>query len=238
MVSPDFTPSEGAPGPVVCRLLLMHNPAGLDPNPPLDEFRYLSRESREYQGHGWGCAWLDVEGNWKFHRDIRPVWEDDRSDFPDTTLFLGHARSAFRNEGICVDNNMPFSDGRSVFVFNGELQGVRVRAEGRIGAEKIYNYVRRFDRGNMSDAIRRAVDILEKRTRYVRAMNFMLATEDAIHVCSLFNEDPEYFQMQKSVVDGTLILSSERFRGDRSKDWMPVENRTFLDFPLQVGGTC
>ena len=222
----------------MCRLLLLHNPGGLDPNPSLDQFRRLSRESREYQGHGWGCAWLNAEREWVFHREIRPVWENACAAFPDTTLFLGHARSAFRNEGITVENNMPFSDGRSVFAFNGELHGVKVRAEGRIGAEKIFNYIRRFDRGDMAGAVRKGADIIEKRTRYVRAMNFMLATREAVHVCSLFNEDPDYFQMRRKLVDGTLTLCSEIFPADRATDWSAVENHSFLDIPLREDRAC
>ena len=42
-----------------------------------------------------------------------------------------------------------------MFVFNGELRGVRVKADGRIGAEKIFNYVKRFDRGDLGAALER-----------------------------------------------------------------------------------
>ena len=217
----------------MCRLLLLHNPAGMDPNPALEKFRQLSRNSREYQGHGWGCGWLDSTGSWIFHHDIRPVWEDERRDYPQTTLFLGHARSAFRDEGIAIENNMPFTDNRSVFIFNGELHGVKVKSEGRIGAEKIFNYIRRFDRGDMAEAVRRAAGIIEKRTRYVRAMNFMLATNDAVHVYSSFNEDPGYFQMRTKRIGDTLALCSESFPGDGPSDWSAIENHTLLSIPLR-----
>ena len=46
----------------------------------------------------------------------------------------------FRNEGIAVENNMPFLSGRHGFVFNGELRGVRIAATGRIGAEKLFRF--------------------------------------------------------------------------------------------------
>ena len=55
---------------------MLENPDGIDPQPHLDAFRSLSRSSKEYQGHGWGCAWLDGQGNWKLHHNIKPVWED------------------------------------------------------------------------------------------------------------------------------------------------------------------
>ena len=69
---------------------------------------------------------------------MRPIWEDDWRPPGRTTLLLAHARSAFRDEGIRVENNMPFHDGERGFIFNGELRGVRIRERGRIGAEKVY----------------------------------------------------------------------------------------------------
>lgn len=88
----------------------------------LAAFTRVARNSREYQGHGWGCAWLE-DGRWRLYHDIRPIWEDDWRPPGRTTLLLAHARSAFRDEGIRVENNMPFHDGERVFIFNGELHG-------------------------------------------------------------------------------------------------------------------
>ena len=159
----------------MCRLLCVHSHRPFAIEPHLDVFAAIARDSREYQGHGWGCAWLE-DGEWRLHRDIRPVWEDRRDRFGESTLLLAHARSAFRDEGICVENNMPFDDGRHVFIFNGELRGVRIREQGRIGAEKVFNYVKRFDRGDMHEALERGLAVIEKRTRCVRAMNVILAS--------------------------------------------------------------
>jgi len=36
---------------------------------------------------------------------------------------VAHARSAFEDKDIVVENNMPFTDGERVFIFNGELRG-------------------------------------------------------------------------------------------------------------------
>ena len=216
----------------MCRLLLLFDPNGIDPNPALEAFRRLSRNSREFQGHGWGCCWRTGEGQWSFHHSIQPVWADGRDDFPSTPLFLAHARSAFRDEGIKVDNNMPFTDGRNVFIFNGELRGVKVKATGRIGAEKIFNTIKRFDKGDMADAVRRGVDIIVKRTRYVRAMNFILATPDDAHVCSLFNEDPDYFQLQTARIGNTKVICSERFEVDGDTAWSAITNKSFQTIAL------
>jgi predicted glutamine amidotransferase len=207
----------------MCRILCVRATQPFEMAAHLAPFSRIARDSREYQGHGWGCAWLDDEG-WRYHHDIRPIWEDSTMPSGSTRLMVVHARSAFRDEGIVVENNMPFDDGKSVFVFNGELRGVRIKAEGRIGAEKIFNFVRRFDRGDLSQAVDRGVDVINKRTRYVRAMNFFIATTDAIHVSSTYGEDPDYFQMQVSESPDELVICSERY-GDQ-RPWAPFPNNT------------
>ena len=207
----------------MCRLLYVRGETPFEVAAVLAPFAELARNSREYQGHGWGCArWAD--GRWHLYHDIRPIWEDDLDQFGPTSVFIAHARSAFRDEGITVENNMPFSDGESVFAFNGELNGVRIRESGRIGAEKIYNYIRRFDRGDKLEALKRGTEIIEKRTRYVRAMNIILAEREQAWLSTSYNEDPNYFQMHKVSRRGLLLICSEPFAGEAG--WTPVANRT------------
>src|SRR5207249_4703107 len=108
---------------------------------------------------------------WKHYKNIQPMWQVSFERFGKSKLLLAHARSAFKDEGITVKNNMPFHDERHVFIFNGELRGVRISEEGRIGAEKIFNFIKRFDRGNMFEALNHGVEVIRKRTTYIRAMN-------------------------------------------------------------------
>jgi predicted glutamine amidotransferase len=157
------------------------------------------------------------------YKNIRPVWEDDLTRFPATTRLLAHARSAFRNEGIAVENNMPFIDGDSVFIFNGELHGVRIRAEGRIGAEKIFRVIRSFEGGDTPGALKKAVRVIENRTRYVKAMNVIISDKERALACSLFNEDPEYFTLHRKTEDGVEIVCSEPYPG--TEGWESIENR-------------
>ena len=150
----------------MCRLLTVKSQTPFAIGPHLETFAHIAKNSKEFQGHGWGCAYQDPSGQWQFYRNINPVWEDDLGRFGETNLLVAHARSAFEDKDIIVENNMPFSDGRTIFIFNGELRGVKIRAEGRIGAEKIFNYIRRFDRGDTRQALIKAVAIIKKRTRY------------------------------------------------------------------------
>ncbi len=205
----------------MCRLLFAKSDKPFSIHSLLKPFAELSRTSREYQGHGWGFAWLD-RAEWRQYHDIEPVWEDDLSRFGKTSLLLAHARSAFRDEGIIVENNMPFSDGKSVFIFNGELRGVKIKSEGRIGAEKIYNYIRRFDNGDQKAALGKAVGIIKKRSSYVRAMNIIMSDGQQHSLSISYSEDPDYFQMHEKQADNIKLICSQPFPGEA--DWQPIAN--------------
>ena len=210
----------------MCRLLWLRAEHPVDVSVHLAHFARLCQESTEYQGHGWGCASL-VEDQWRLHHSLSPIWEDDLTIFGETRLFLAHARSAFRDEGIAIENNMPFTHADEVFIFNGELNGVRIREEGRIGAEKIFNYTRRFSHQGPLAGLKKSVEVIEKRTRYIRALNFIIATPERSLLATVYNENPEYFQMQRTSVGGLDVVCSEQYPVGGS--WQPIENRTVIE---------
>ena len=205
----------------MCRLLTVKSRTPFAIRPHLDAFAHIAENSKEYQGHGWGCAWLDAAGGWQFYRNIKPVWEDDFSRLEDTRLLVAHARSAFEDKDIVVENNMPFSDGRTIFIFNGELRGVKIRAEGRIGAEKIFNYIRRFDKGDTLQALIKAVGIIKKRTRHIRGMNIIMVNQTGVFVSSYFTEDEPYFTMSYRQGDDLVICSDPYPSED---NWQNIAN--------------
>ena len=207
----------------MCRLLTVRSEKPFAIMPHLGKFADIARNSKEYQGHGWGCSYRDESGLWRFYKNINPVWEDDLSRFGATTLLVAHARSAFEDRDIVIENNMPFFDGRTVFVFNGELRGVQIREQGRIGAEKIFNFIRRFDREDTLKALEKAVGIIKKRTRYIRGMNIIMVNEGGVFVSSFFNEDEEYFTLRYR--EGTeLIICSEPYPS--GKKWQRIANNS------------
>ena len=209
----------------MCRILYARADSPFPISELLQPFAAMSRASQEFQGHGWGCAWWGDTG-WHQYHDIRPVWEDDLQAFGETRLLLVHARSAFRDEGIVVENNMPFSDGESMFVFNGELRGVRIQSEGRIGAEKIFNYIRRFDKGDKHAATERAVDIIHRRSAYVRALNLVLSDGEQSILSTSYGEDPDYFQVyRKQSAHRDLVCSRPL---DDEPGWNPIDNHTTI----------
>ena len=212
----------------MCRLFAIRHPEKIDMTPYLEQFARLAKQSPEYQGHGWGLAYR-VEGReWAHDKTITPIWEDDLSRFPPTDMLIAHARSAFRDEGIVVDNNMPFYDDDCIFIFNGELQGVRIREEGRIGAEKIFNFIKRFNRqGDLGAALQKGVEQLHKRSRYVRAMNIIMTDKERFYVASSYAERPDYFQMAAQEAGG-VIICSDPFPGESG--WRPIPNHSFQVF--------
>ncbi|MBN1301222.1 MAG: hypothetical protein JW995_08380 [Melioribacteraceae bacterium] len=207
----------------MCRLLAVKSKTEFDPLPIIKSFASMSKESKEYQGHGWGYSLLS-DGKWKIYKSIKPVWEDETKDINTSKLLLVHARSAFRDEGIKVENNMPFCDDKYQFIFNGELRGVRIKEEGRIGAEKIFNYIKRFDKGDIVSAVKKSVGIIMKKTGYIRAMNFIISNGKELIINSLFNEDPDYFSLQISKSDEMIIVASQPL--SIANNWTTIENNS------------
>ena len=211
----------------MCRLLAIKDRAAFAIAPHLRSFAAMARASREYQGDGWGCAWDDGRG-WQSYHSLAPVWEDDVSKFGDARLLLVHARSAFRNEGICVENNMPFLADGVAFAFNGELHGVRIREEGRIGAEKVLNTIRRMTNGDLAAGIAHASATIRARTGYVRAMNIVLCDRTRILAHCEFGEMPDYFTMHVARGEDHVAVCSEPLAG--LGPWRPLANRTLEVF--------
>ena len=193
----------------------------------MQKFADISKNSKEFQGHGWGCSYLE-NNSWKHYKSITPIWEDGLSPFGNTTLLVAHARSAFQDKDIVVENNMPFYDENYVFIFNGELQGVKIKENGRIGAEKIFNFIKRFDRGDMQAALKRGREIINKRTHYIRAMNIIIANKKQAFVSTEFREDETYFTLHYKQTGRGLIICSTRYSGEN--DWAAIKNNTVRVF--------
>jgi len=209
----------------MCRILFARSDNNFSIAGLLEPFAQVAQSSPEYQGHGWGCSWREGR-QWRHYHNIQPVWQDDFSQFDETSLLLVHARSAFQDEGIVIENNMPFSDGESVFIFNGELRGVRIKSYGRIGAEKIYNYIRRFDRVDRLTALEKGTSIISRRSNYVRAMNIILS--DGVQSClsTSYGENPGYFQMHEKQDGALKLVCSQSFANE--SDWTPIPNNTTI----------
>jgi predicted glutamine amidotransferase len=193
----------------MCRILLATAAEPFDPQPLVADFAAMCGECAVYQGHGWGAAWRGDahEGDahdrdlWRTHHDLAPIWEAPALPAGPVRHLLVHARSAFRDEGIALENNMPFTAGGEAFVFNGELHGVRLKVPGRIGAERIFNLTRRL-------GSEQARAVLLDRTERVLGMNWITADAQRAMVSSYGGEDPDYYTLHATGdAAATLICS-------------------------------
>lgn len=210
----------------MCRLLYANSKIEFSIADHLKKFAEISKNSREFQGHGWGCAYIH-NGKWNYYKNVKPIWEDDLSNFGNSRRLIAHARSAFKDEGIVVENNMPFYDDKYIFVFNGELRGVKIKEEGRIGAEKIFNYIKRFDSTGIKDAVMRGTEVIKKRSAYIRAMNIIMTSDNSTYVYTHFNEDDEYFTMHIKKSEDEIVVCSDPYIGELN--WQPIENNSLLE---------
>jgi len=213
----------------MCRLLLVHSKKSFSPQSHLEAFAEISRNSPEYQGHGWGCAFQD-HGRWTIYKSVCPIWEDDSSRFPSTNLLMAHARSAFRDEGIRIGNNMPFISQDVVFIFNGELHGVRIREKGRIGAEKIFNYLLRFSKESLLQGVEKGISIIQKRSQFIRALNLIVCNGERAIVSTQFNGEADYFTMHFHQTKEMLRICSQPYPSEN--DWQSIPNHTRKEFIL------
>jgi glutamine amidotransferase len=212
----------------MCRFLLVASDKDFEIQPYMEAFAKLCRSSSEYQGHGWGML-SGSNGSRELTLRTQPIWQHDFSGAGSSRFLLAHARSAFRDGEVALRYNMPFVDGRYAFVFNGELHGVRIRADGDSGAEKIFKLVRRLDRGDPGAALRSAMSLLRRRSRHIRAVNLILTDGRRAWVSSYFSEQPEYFTLHISRRPGLVAICSEALGGDR--DWSELPNGTIEELP-------
>ena len=223
----------------MCRLLVVKSEEEFNIEGYLDKFAKSCKNSEEYQGRGWGCSYLVGDNhepptpkhklNWQHYKNIKPIWEDNLTRFSRTKLLIAHARSAFEDKNIRVENNMPFHDNKYIFIFNGELRGVKIKEQGRIGAEKIFNYIKRFNKGNLLEALNKATEIIKKRTENLKAMNIIMSDGRKIYLSSDFNERPEYFTVRIKNENNKLIICSEPL--DNS-EWEKIPNKTVKSFTI------
>lgn len=211
----------------MCRLLYVNAKKEFSVSEYLSKFSEISKKSKEFQGHGWGCAYLQ-SGEWHYYKNVNPIWEDDLSRFGSSTRLIAHARSAFKDEGIVVENNMPFYDEKYIFVFNGLLSGVKIKEEGRIGAEKIFNYIKRFDKGNIKNALEKGTEIIKKKSSFIRAMNIIMTDSKGAYIYSHFNDAEDYFTMHAKFSDDSIVVCSDSFVGEN--DWQPIQNNSITEY--------
>ncbi len=250
----------------MCRILAVKSNSSFNPTEDLKQFANISQNSKEFQGHGWGITFESNETNetenqgtkdtnefnsnksysYKTYKNINPIWEDKLTIFPNTNCLISHTRSAFEDKGIVIENNMPFEDKNYSFIFNGELRGVKIRAEGRIGAEKIFNFIKKMIKqknNQIKEGFETAIKLIKLKTEYVRGMNIILLEKSTqkLFITNIYNEnEPDYYQMyykttkikqqnkENQNITKTIICSDPYLF--KKEDWSKIKTDKVMEF--------
>ncbi|MFH1399017.1 MAG: hypothetical protein ABIG95_02810 [Candidatus Woesearchaeota archaeon] len=197
-----------------------------DPKFHLLRFAEICKNSKEFQGDGWGVCYLD--NDWKLYRSVKPIWEEQNifEHLPETGLLVAHARSAFKDKGAVMEFSQPFLDNGVVFVFNGELRGMRLKVPGKIGSEKIFNIFKRYLTEGVEAALGKTQRELEANAKYVRALNVGVINREGGAVLCRFGEQPEYFTLHYYEGDDLKIVCSDPYK--------PYEFQEFTDGEIRL----
>lgn len=178
----------------------------IKPNRFLADFAKICKNNSQWQGDGWGIAWKLEDGNWKIEKSLKPIWEEEEKfrKVSATKLLVVHARGAsFPHQKGDINFNQPYVDSNVCFVFNGELYGVKLKAEGKIGAQKIFNLLERT-------SLERVRYLLRKNSKKILGMNIGLVKGDTINVLCDYDEQQDYYTLRYYIdKDITLVCSEE-----------------------------
>ena len=202
----------------MCRILVARFSQVTDPHPALEAFANMSQASKsldgDWQGDGWGVAWLDETNQWQYYRSLSPIWED-RSAFgqvPPTRSLVTHARSAsFPHQKGVLEYNQPYVTGPYAFVFNGLIRGVNLPPiPGQIGAQKIWHLLQQeLVLHDPDTALRHLADYLQTHCKEIAALNIGLATPTGIYGLNEFSRHPEYYTLHHWQSDQGEFICSE-----------------------------
>jgi len=206
----------------MCRFLLVKSKTPISPKNLLDSFSHMAQNSQafdgDWQGDGWGISWLQ-NNHWQIEKFLLPIWTQKNkfSNFPQTTLFAIHARSAsFPAHQGNLDYNQPFIDDPYTFVFNGLLKGVSLSSSlpGDIGAQKIWFFLRKLlNRLAPLEALTRLQEILLKNSHHIQALNIGLSDKKDIYVLNYFSKHKKYYQLHYFNDNHLKLICSEPLSG-------------------------
>lgn len=202
----------------MCRFLLVKSKIPIKPSTLLTQFAKMAKTSKapdgDWQGDGWGIAWVDGNNHWQLKKSLLPIWQTTQffSRFPKTSTFVVHARSAsFPSHKGIIDFNQPFVSGSYAFVFNGLLKGVSLPdIPGKIGAEKIWHLLQKeLQKNSPSEALKKTKALLLKNSKEIIAINIGLASFHRVYALNYFTKYPNYYALHRYQKNGLEIISSE-----------------------------
>ncbi len=207
----------------MCRFLMIKSKKPAQIMSILGDFAQMCKENIEWQGDGWGVAWKEegaaqraLPGGWKIEKSLKPIWEDINrfNDIPASTLTIIHARGAsFPSQKGDIGYNQPYADDNLCFVFNGELYGVSINAEGKIGAQKIFSLVKKnLDKDNPKQTLTKIQDLLIKNSKGILGLNIGYVLNNAFFISCYFGDDSkkDYYTVRYFKDGSQTIVCSEK----------------------------
>ena len=205
----------------MCRFLIVKGKGEFKVKPFLEKFARACRENKIFQGDGWGLA-LFRGNNFLLYKNIKPIWEDRLDWFDKADFLVAHARSAFEEGDLRIEANIPFKQKDILFVFNGELRKVRIAEKGCSGAEKLFNFVRKFIDQSPEEGIKKAIEIIKRKTALIKALNFAFILKKRIYLYSYFSQQREYFSLKFFREGKFTVICSEKIFPEI--EWLEIKN--------------
>ncbi len=201
----------------MCRFLLVKAKNDINPKSLLKQFADMCKSSRteegDWQGDGWGVAWLNKKGKWQITKSLSPIWEEREkfANIPESKMLVVHARSASFNEHKgSINYNEPYLGGDYCYVFNGMLKGVRLKAEGKIGAQKVWSLLQNeMVTKSPLQALEYINATLKKHSREIKGLNIGFASKNNLFALCSKHGFGEYFTLRKLDSDDIQIVCSE-----------------------------
>ena len=200
----------------MCRFLMVKSKKNLSIAELIFEFAQKSKESREWQGDGWGVSWLDSKNKWRVSKSLSPIWENVKAlaKVPESKIFLVHARSSSSDKDKdCLEYNQPFIREKIALVFNGSIIGMRtsVKIPGKIGSQKIFHLIEKcIPNYGIEDAIRKTRIMIEHNSREIEALNIGICDKEKFYLLCRHNGDEDYYGIRYFKDGKITIVCSEQ----------------------------
>lgn len=227
----------------MCRFLLVEFTEPTKPQSLLAAFAEMSEKSKaldgDWQGDGWGVAWIDERGEWQRQTSLAPIWQEAQvfEQVPLTKTLVAHARAAsFAHHKGVIEFNQPYLFDQYAFVFNGLVRGVSLpNIPGRIGAEKICHLVKQeLAMYEPQEALERVRDLLLKNCKEIVALNLGLASKEGIYALNYFSQHPEYYSLHHAQSSERRVICSEPLGVPQEMAFTTIRTRQFAGLEEEI----
>lgn len=176
----------------------------------------MCKNNSEWQGDGWGIAWKVDDGKWKLDKSLKPIWEeiDTFEKISLSNIFVIHARGAsFPKHKDNIEYNQPFINSDMCFVFNGELYGVTLKAEGHIGSQKIFSLIKHnLDMNDPKMTLKKVQELLITNSKGILGCNMAFSIDRSLYASCYFGDQDkkDYYTVRYYSDENLSIICSEK----------------------------